>query len=84
MKILLFTLPTCKYCIPAKELLKDKKEVEIINLDNNENLAVKYGIRSVPALVVEECSGFTTYIGLEKIENFVKEKMASKSCCGCK
>ncbi|WP_221892238.1 glutaredoxin [Cetobacterium sp. 8H] len=84
MKIMLFTLPTCKYCTPAKELLKDKKEVEIINLDDSEELGVKYGIRSVPTLVAEDCNGVTTYVGLDRIEKFVEEKMASKSCCGCK
>ncbi|MCJ8342167.1 MAG: glutaredoxin family protein [Cetobacterium sp.] len=73
MKIMLFTLPTCKYCIPAKELLKDKQEVEIINLEANEDLAVKYGIRSVPTLVVEhDCCSVSTYVGLDKIQNFIK------------
>lgn len=84
MKIMLFTLPTCKYCTPAKELLKDRKDVEIVNLENHEDLAVKYGIRSVPALVTEECSGFTTYIGLDKIQEFIKDNASSNSCCGCK
>lgn len=84
MKIMLFTLPTCSYCVPAKELLKDKKEVEIINLKDHEELAVKYGIRSVPALVVEECCGsVTTYVGLDKIEKFVQEKMKTESSCSC-
>lgn len=83
MKTMLFTLPTCKYCVPAKELLKDQKDIEVINLENNPDLAVKYGIRSVPALVVEKCDGFTTYIGLDKIENYKKEKV-SASCCGCR
>lgn len=82
MKIMLFTLPTCKYCTPAKELLKDNKEVEIINLDDHEELGVKYGIRSVPTLVVENCSGATTYVGLDKITKFVEEH-SSESGCGC-
>lgn len=82
MKIMLFTLPTCKYCTPAKELLKDRKEIKIINLESREDLAVKYGIRSVPTLITEGCDGFTSYVGLDRIQEFAKQNIASS--CGCK
>lgn len=83
MKKMLFTSPTCKYCVPAKEMLSDDKDVEIINVMENEALAVKYGIRSVPTLVVDKCSGPEIYVGLDKITSFVNKKVEENGSCGC-
>lgn len=81
MKIILFTLPTCKYCIPAKELLNDRKDIKIIDLESHEELAIKYGIKSVPTLIEERCNEFKSYVGLDQIQEFIKKNTYSKPCC---
>lgn len=84
MRLILFTTPTCQYCGPAKELLADIPEVEYINAVENMREAAKYGIRSVPALVIEKCSGVQTLTGLDQIAKFVDEReSASSHSCGC-
>ncbi|MGL5088807.1 MAG: hypothetical protein ACRC6Z_05070 [Cetobacterium sp.] len=84
MRIMLFTTPTCQYCGPAKELVAAVEGVEILNAIENEDLAVMYGIRSVPCLVVEKCSGTQSYVGLDQIAKFIDEKESSAGCgCSC-
>ena len=83
MRIMLFTTPTCQYCGPAKELLADTEGVEIINAMENQELAGMYGIRAVPCLIVEKCSGTKTFIGLDQIAQFVDENGHSSGGCGC-
>lgn len=85
MRMMLFTTPTCQYCGPAKELLADTEGVEIINAVENQELAAMYGIRSVPCLVVERCSGTRTFTGLDQIANYVDENgnPSSGGGCGC-
>lgn len=82
MRIMLFTSPNCKYCGPAKELLADKDNIEYVNVLENEELAVMYGVRAVPTLVVEKCSGTEMYTGLDEIVRFVDEG-GNISSCGC-
>lgn len=84
MRLMLFTSPTCKYCNPAKELLGDFKDLEIINILENDEMTEMYGIRAVPTLVVEKCSGTEKYTGLDKISLFIDEYSSKKGCgCGC-
>ncbi|MBC2851218.1 thioredoxin family protein [Cetobacterium sp. 8H] len=83
MKIMLFTTPTCQYCGPAKELLADTEGVEIINALENQDLAGMYGIRSVPSLVVEKCSGTNVFVGLDQIAKYIDESENTSGGCGC-
>ncbi|MBC2855729.1 MAG: glutaredoxin domain-containing protein [Cetobacterium sp.] len=83
MKIMLFTTPTCQYCGPAKELLTDVDGVEYIDATQNLDLAQMYGIRSVPALVVEKCSGAQVFTGLDQISQFVDNQANPSGGCGC-
>ncbi|SKA08201.1 Glutaredoxin [Cetobacterium ceti] len=83
MKIMLFTTPTCQYCGPAKELVKNIENIEILNAMENLDLAELYGIRSVPALVLEKCSGNEVLVGLEQITNFVENEENFSGNCGC-
>lgn len=84
MRLMLFTSPTCKYCDPAKRLLEDVEDLEIINILENDEMTEMYKVRAVPTLVVEKCSGTEIYTGLDKISKYVDEKGTTKGCgCGC-
>ncbi|WP_426711395.1 glutaredoxin domain-containing protein [Cetobacterium sp. SF1] len=83
MKLILFTTPTCQYCGPAKELLADFDNIEILNALENLDLAEMYGIRSVPSLVLEKCSGPQVLVGLDQISKFVDESSEHSGSCGC-
>lgn len=72
MEKMLFTSKTCKYCIPAKEILKNTEDVLVKDISESEDLVIKYGIRSVPTLVTNcTCEGVKKYIGVNEIEEFV-------------
>lgn len=83
MRIMLFTTPTCQYCAPAKDALSTMPNVEIIDATENMELAVEFGIRSVPTLIVSKCSGTESFVGLDKILEFVKAKQGTGCGCGC-
>lgn len=84
MRIMLFTTPTCQYCTPAKEALSAIPNVEVIDATQNMELAGEYGIRSVPTLIVAKCSGAQSFVGLDKILEFVEAMKGSTGCgCGC-
>ena len=84
MKIMLFTTPTCQYCPPAKELLTEVKEVLYLNAQDNIELAKQYGVRSVPTLVIEKCSGNKVYVGIDEIKEFVDGLGEEEEHqCGC-
>ena len=57
MKVLRFTA-SASWCQPCEMLAKTLEEVntqipiEVIDIDKNQHLAVNYGIRSVPTLVM--------------------------------
>lgn len=56
-------LLTASWCFPCKDV-KDyinthQLDVEIIDVDIHRDVAQKYGIRSVPVLVVDEFTRFT-------------------------
>ena len=56
MKILKFSLPTCKPCVTLSEQMKDLDlsnfEIQEINPKENKELGDKYNIRNVPTLVI--------------------------------
>ena len=62
-KVILFTAQTCPNCPKAKEELK---EINIEHIDAHQNieLAQKFGIRTVPTLVVVNGDDSTNYVGL--------------------
>lgn len=69
-KKILFTTNSCPRCPEAKERLKDEN-VEMIDAHENMDLAVKYGIRSVPSLVVVDGDEHESFFGIEGIEKFM-------------
>jgi thioredoxin 1 len=72
MKILRFT---ASWCQPCKSLAKNLEEaklnipVEVIDIDVHNDLAIEYGIRSVPTLVlIDENIEVKRSIGTKTIE----------------
>mgnify|MGYP000052793867 FL=1 len=60
MKILYFSAAWCGPCrslAPIMESLADKIEYEKIDVDENQDLSVKYNVRSIPALVLVDGAG---------------------------
>lgn len=71
-KKILFTTSTCPKCPEAKELLKNEKNIKHINAEDSMDAAVKYGIRSVPSLVVvNEDNKYKIYSGISEILEFL-------------
>lgn len=84
MRLILFTSLKCEDCNFAKKILEDAKDLEIIDIFENDEMKDTYKIEKVPTLVVEKCSGTEVYIGIEKIKKYVDEKGHIKGCgCGC-
>ncbi|TDT71861.1 ribonucleoside-triphosphate reductase class III catalytic subunit [Hypnocyclicus thermotrophus] len=68
----LFTTNTCPNCPTAKEKLKTHKDIIHIDAHENMDLAVKYGVRSVPSLViVNDNDEFEQFFGLSGIEKYI-------------
>ena len=71
-KILRFTATWCKPCQALKEIL-DRIEtdipIEVIDIDENMELATEYGIRSVPTMVmVEDGNVIKKMVGVQTIQ----------------
>ncbi len=69
---LLFTTPTCPNCRLAVSML-DKAGMEYEKLDAGENaeLALRYGAKQAPTLVIANGSGFEKYAGAGAIKNYI-------------
>jgi thioredoxin 1 len=60
MKILYFSAAWCGPCrtlAPIMESISDKIEYEKIDVDQNQDLSVKYNVRSIPTLVLVDDAG---------------------------
>lgn len=72
-KVMLFTTKHCPNCPRAKSEIEGLINYELVDAEENIETTRKYGIRSVPSLVVEESSGYRTYTGISDIIKFRKE-----------
>ena len=79
-KVLRFTASWCQPCKAMAKVLEDidtNLPIEVIDIDEQSELAVDYGIRSVPTLVmVEEHVEVRRMVGLvtkEKLKNWIGE-----------
>jgi thioredoxin 1 len=79
-KVLRFTASWCQPCKAMAKLLDDidtNLPIEVIDIDEQSELAVEYGIRSVPTLVmVEEHVEVRRIVGLatkDKLKNWIEE-----------
>lgn len=56
----------------AKEILKETSDLVIKDVEENVELAAKYGVRAVPTLItICGCEGVKTYAGTDQIQEFV-------------
>jgi thioredoxin 1 len=79
-KLLRFTASWCQPCKAMAKVLEDigtDMPIEVIDIDEQSELAVDYGIRSVPTLVmIDENIEFRRVVGLvtkEKLKNWIEE-----------
>ena len=79
-KVLRFTASWCQPCKAMAKVLEDidtNLPIEVIDIDEQSELAVDYGIRSVPTLVmVDENIEVRRMVGLatkEKLKNWIEE-----------
>ena len=79
-KLLRFTASWCQPCKAMAKVLEDidtNLPIEVIDIDEHSELAVDYGIRSVPTLVmVDENIEVRRMVGLatkEKLKNWIEE-----------
>ena len=69
---ILFTTETCPKCPEAKSILKNEENLRFINASESMDEAIKYGVRSVPSLVVvHKNNQFKIYAGINEIYNFL-------------
>jgi ribonucleoside-triphosphate reductase len=66
-QITLFTAPGCSKCAVAKRLLKDKENLNIINVRENMDQTEKYNIQAIPAVVIENGQDTVVLRDLESI-----------------
>ena len=72
MEKILLTSKTCKHCVTAKEILKETSDLVIKDVEENVELAAKYGVRAVPTLItICGCEGVKTYAGTDQIQEFI-------------
>ena len=76
-KVLRFTASWCGPCKALASILDQidtKMPIEVIDIDENTEMAVKYGVRSVPTLIIIDDRGNVQdkMIGL-KAKNLVEE-----------
>ncbi|AEA47251.1 thioredoxin family protein [Archaeoglobus veneficus] len=78
-EIKLLTSPTCPYCPKAREVLKKltekRKDVVVLELsvttDEGMKEALRFGIKSVPAIIVNDEYVFVGVPALEELENVI-------------
>ena len=59
-KILYFSAAWCQPCKmlgPIMESVSDQVNYQKIDVDNNQELSIKYGVRNIPTLVLVDSSG---------------------------
>jgi len=79
-KILRFTAEWCKPCKSLNEILSRIETaipIEVIDIDQNVDLATEYGIRSVPTMImVEDNNVIKKMVGLktiQEVETFIHD-----------
>lgn len=71
--ILLFTTSTCPNCKAARQILKDFN-YQVIDAEQNPELAKQYGIMQAPTLIVMEEGNARKYVNASNIQRFVNEQ----------
>ncbi|MEG1632759.1 MAG: ribonucleoside triphosphate reductase [Oscillospiraceae bacterium] len=71
---LLFTTPTCPNCKLAISML-DKKgfKYDRLNAEDNAELALKYGVKQAPTLIITDGADFTKFAGAGSIKQYINQ-----------
>ena len=79
-RLMLFTTPTCPKCKAAKPMLEEAGiGVDVINANEQRELAVKYGIKKAPTLVADDGENVAKYVDITGVKKFIDEFRASKT-----
>ncbi|KZX17444.1 MJ0307 family thioredoxin [Methanobrevibacter filiformis] len=77
VKVEVFTSPSCPYCPMAEELVEKAKqeigdsiEVEVINIMEDRQRAVEYGVMAVPAIAID---GVVEFVGAPSFEDLLSK-----------
>jgi ribonucleoside-triphosphate reductase len=68
----LFTTKTCPNCRLAKEYLKDM-DYEVVDAEENSQLAVEYGVMQAPTLVVVAGQSRQKYVNVSNIKKYAEQ-----------
>lgn len=79
MKVLKFGAPWCSSCVMLSKTLEgyDAIDIQEIDIDKEQEVAIRYGIRSVPTLVLLDDNGgevrrVSGMMMIDEFEKFVK------------
>ena len=76
VKVFRFTAEWCNPCkMLAKVLEQEGIDIPTIDVDKNKELAAKYGIRSIPAIVIEQANGSFEVISGSSLSNNQKDML---------
>ena len=70
----LFTTSTCPNCKMAKKMLEGE-ELEIIDAEENPDMARQFGIRQAPTLVITDGEHLKKYVNASNIQKYVDEEL---------
>ncbi len=77
--VMLFATKTCPNCKQAEKLLNDAGiAYEKVLADEHQDLAVRYGVRQAPTLIVPDGDGTKRFAGLGAVRRYVAEGAAVK------
>ena len=78
VKVFRFTAEWCNPCkMLAKVLEQEGIDIPTVDVDKNKELAAKYGIRSIPTIVIEQDNGSFEVISGSSLSNDQKDLLHS-------
>ncbi|MDE6294268.1 MAG: thioredoxin family protein, partial [Clostridiales bacterium] len=79
-RLMLFTTPTCPKCKAAIPMLNEAGiDVEVINANDQRELAIKYGVKKAPTLVADDGENVVKYVDIAGVKQFIDAFKASKT-----
>ena len=74
---MLFVTKTCPNCRVVKSMLSAKGIVcEIIDAEDNAELAKSFGIKQAPTLIVENNGNFSAFSGIAGVKEYLADSCA--------
>ena len=78
-RLMMFTTPTCPKCKAAIPMLNEAGiAVEVINANEQRELAIKYGVKKAPTLVADDGENVVKYVDIAGVKQFIDAFKASK------